>query len=65
MIYQCQCDRNANDGAGGAIPDSLWAVEYSLSLPSELGNLMSVFKLPNYSSNKTPEEAAALQACGD
>lgn len=37
MIYQCHCDQNANDDAGSAIPDSSWAVEYSLSLPTELG----------------------------
>lgn len=36
-IYQCHCDQNANNGAGGAIPDSLWAVEYSLSLSPEPG----------------------------
>lgn len=37
MIYPRQCDQNAKHDAGGAIPGSLWAVEYSLSLPRELG----------------------------
>lgn len=37
MIYQCHCDQNAHSDAGGAIPDSSWAVEYALSLLSEPG----------------------------
>lgn len=45
MIYPCHDDQNANDDAGGAIPGSSWAVEYSLSLPSEQGANESIRSL--------------------
>ena len=64
MIYQCQCDQNANDGAGGDIQTHCgqWNIHFHYH-PSWESN--ERFKLPNYSSNKTPEEVAALQACGN